>query len=70
MPPAFVNKRETILRPNQYEGRYDWQQNTAKTPTETFADMFIAWTYDVWNTEPQYANRVADAQAWMNGWMP
>ena len=70
IPDSFVTNRENILHPNQYEGRLDWQQNLDMTPGETFADMFIAWTYDVWNTEPGNAKDVAAAQAWMDGWMP
>jgi hypothetical protein len=69
MPESFVNNRGNILRPNDPAGRYDWQQNLAISSGETFADMFIAWTYDAWNTDLRNADAVTDAQAWMAGWM-
>jgi RHS repeat-associated protein len=69
MSYSLYNYREQILRPNMYEGRLDWQQNLTVSPGETFADMFIAWTYDTWNTDPNNRGYVSSAQNWMNGWV-
>ncbi len=69
IPDRFVTNRANILRPNEYEGRLDWQQNLDMSPGETFADMFIAWTYNVWNNDPVNISVVVDAQEWMAGLM-
>lgn len=69
-PQEFVDYRVEILRPNQFDGVLDWQQNTTATPSETFADMYIAWVYGAWNTDVRNALRVDRAQNWMNGQMP
>lgn len=69
-PQEYVNHRAEILRPNQYDGVLDWQQNMAATPSETFADMFIARVYGAWNTNPRNVTIVNQAQTWMNGQMP
>jgi hypothetical protein len=57
-----------VLRPNMAEGEaspehWDWQQSGQNTPSEIYADMFIAWTYNTWNTEN--ALMVDAAKAWM-----
>jgi len=77
MPADFWRNRARILHPNidRASGKpcdecLLWQQNRTPSPTETFADMFIAWTYDVWNTVPDNALIVSQAQDWMNKWMP
>jgi len=71
MPGWIVEKRDLILRKNDPCGAcWAWQQNRIKSPSETFADMFIAWTYDVWNPYPENAETVSDAQSWMDMWMP
>jgi RHS repeat-associated protein len=65
--------RDRLLRPNlkTSEGqRWDWQQSPDTAPNEVFADMFIAWTYDAWNTDPKYATDVLKAQSWMMGLIP
>ncbi len=69
MPSRIYENRGNILRPNDPQGRYDWQQNLTLNPSETFADMFIAWTYNVWNSDPINIDAVTDAQAWMTGMM-
>jgi hypothetical protein len=69
MPLSIYRNRANILRPNEYTGRLNWQQNLTVSPGETFADMFIAWTYNVWNIYPQNTTLVAAAQYWMSGWM-
>ena len=74
MGAEIYNNRDRILRPNPVVAGYellDWQQHPHDvSPSEVFADMFIAWTYDAWNTDPYNAQVVSDAQTWMNGWMP
>ena len=68
MPAWIPDQRDRILRPN--DGRLNWQQNTTKNPSETFADMFIAWVYRAWNTSPGNSDLVSDAQIWMNQQIP
>ncbi|KAF0107836.1 MAG: Nematicidal protein 2 [Anaerolineaceae bacterium] len=70
-----TNARTHVLRPNQYEGRYDWQQTGINDPfygssSEIFADMFIAYVYNAWNQNSRYEGYVTQAQGWMNGYMP
>jgi RHS repeat-associated protein len=74
----FLN-RNLVLRPNPVcDNCYDWQQHPpsmdelGKTPGETFADIFIAWTYNAWNTstDPQNVAVVNAAQTWMNNLVP
>jgi RHS repeat-associated protein len=73
--------RDLFLRPNMVDGElwppyYDWQQHPPAMDangwngSETFADMFIAWTYDAWNTDLANTTYVQNAQLWMSGWMP
>lgn len=62
--------RDTVLRANLIAGRRDWQQSRDNGSNEVFADMFIAWTYNAWNTDPLYATEVNAAQAWMSGLVP
>lgn len=71
--------RGLFLRPNPGDPRYyDWQQHPPAmdeagwSGTETFADMFIAWTYDAWNTNTAVENVTAVdvAQTWMSNWLP
>ncbi len=61
--------RDTVLRPNVPTGRLDWQQHPGAGGAELFADMFVAWTYNAWNTstDPLNVAIVNDAQNWMNG---
>jgi hypothetical protein len=61
--------RDTVLRPNVPTGRLDWQQHPGADGAEFFADMFIAWTYNAWNTsiDPLNVAAVGAAQDWMNG---
>ncbi len=67
MPSGLT--RETILRPNVPTGRLDWQQHPGADGGEFFADMFIAWTYNAWNTstDPKNVVAVGIAQDWMDG---
>jgi RHS repeat-associated protein len=64
--------RDVLLRPNitTSEGtRWDWQQSPSNERNEIFADMFIAWTYNAWNTsaDPLTVEVVKNANTWMNG---
>ncbi len=70
MPSVFYDNRSLILHPNP--GYLLWQQNTTRSNTETFGDMFVAQVYGVWNTniDPANPNIVVDAQDWMNNWTP
>ncbi len=36
-----------------------------KSRGETFADIFVAWTMNAWNTDPAKAGAVQAAQDWM-----
>lgn len=63
------------LRPNT--GGLDWQQHPPTMnddgqdiPTELFADTFIAWVYDAWNTDsdPLIVDSVDTARNAMNDW--
>jgi hypothetical protein len=58
----------TVLRDNPVCAKcYYWQQHPwamddlGYTPSETFADIFVAWTYNAWSTDPN----VGRAQSWM-----
>jgi hypothetical protein len=67
--------RDTLLRPNiktSLGTRWDWQQSPDNTGNEIYADMFIAWTYNAWNTntDPQNVAAVNVAQGFMNGLVP
>lgn len=65
MPSEFPRYRDRILQPNPFDkNRYDWQQNLAKTGGETYADMFIAWTYGVWNNDASNSTIVDQAKVW------
>jgi len=83
MPATLYDNRDLFLRPNEPDGYIDWQQHpssmvdengisTGKTPGETFADMFIAWVYDAWNTSTASENVTAvdSAKTWAQPWMP
>ncbi|GAB1471727.1 hypothetical protein MASR2M66_26050 [Chloroflexota bacterium] len=63
----------TLLLLNQSSAlgqRWEWQQSPEVTSSEIFGDMFIAWTYNAWNTDPRNATNVNEAQIWMNGLVP
>jgi len=69
MPGGYVSKRSEILAPNvtiMYQLHID-----PTSRSETFADFFVAWTFDVWQTDTKL---VGPASAWMNdsmaGWLP
>lgn len=67
------------LRPNGYwyngvftaqDDRLLWQMHPLSmtnggSRSETYADIFVAWTYNAWNANPKYAGAVSAAQGWM-----
>jgi len=56
------------LRPNEPAGQLDWQQHPDADGGELFADTFIAWVYDAWNTDtdPQIVDAVNSARTAMD----
>jgi len=60
------------LRPNEPAGRLDWQQHPDADGGELFADTFIAWTYDAWNTDPSISVALAvnRAESAMDAFVP
>ena len=67
---VFTNARENVLRPNMSQGievpgYWDWQQSPQTTRSEVFADMFVAWVFNAWNTDPANSGQVASAKDWM-----
>jgi hypothetical protein len=47
---GYGDNRNYILRPNVYNGGDVWQYNPRDHGgSETFADIFVAYIYDVWN---------------------
>jgi RHS repeat-associated protein len=64
----FADSRENILHRNgeidPKTGTYKyWQFNREKSGPETFADMFVAFTYDQWNTNDNPIRN--QAKSWM-----
>jgi len=76
LPYSTGDIRENVLRPNEIEGRWDWQQHPPAlseagwSPSETFGDIFIAWAYDAWNTNADNSEQVSAVNNWMNGLVP
>jgi RHS repeat-associated protein len=70
MSATLVANRALFLRANPCAGCFLWQFNTSRNEGETFGDMFVAWVFDVWNTDPLNAGYVSSARDWMNAWMP
>lgn len=79
---ALRNNRNLFLRPNLDSTGgacplcLDWQQHPPEFSSngsggsETFADMFVAWTFNAWNTNTNVDNvlAVSQAQTWMSQW--
>jgi hypothetical protein len=68
---AHPDVRSAILRPRS-DG-IDWQQNTLYDPESTYAtgvemsgDMFVAWVFDAWNTDPRNIEQVNRARETLN----
>ncbi len=75
--PDLRADRSLYMRPNPGHPKYyDWQQHPPEmdddgwSGTETFGDMFIAWTYNAWNTSSavENINSVRAAQTFLNGY--
>jgi len=67
VPDDYVKNRESILLPTV---TFTYQMNYTKDPSETFADFFVAWTLNAWQTSV-YGG---PASSWMDnsmaGWLP
>jgi len=77
MPDNIANRDS--LRPNGYwyNGKFTeqddvllWQMHplsmgNGDSRSEIFADIFVAWTLNAWNTDPKFAGAVQAAQDWM-----
>jgi hypothetical protein len=64
-PRNFVANRHLILKDNS---TIQWQLNTSPNQKETFADFFVAWTYDAWQPlTDEYGTTIAGiAKEWMD----
>jgi hypothetical protein len=69
--PNLNFTRNVILRSNEGPG-LNWQQHPCdrypydcKEGGELFADMFIAWVYNGWNTNPRNKDYVDYTKKWM-----
>ena len=67
--------RDALIRNASYAGgeALVWEQHPISMndpkediPTELFGDTFIAWTYDTWNPDPDFALAVDNAQKEMD----
>jgi hypothetical protein len=74
MTEAFAAQRDLYLRPNGYyyngafvedKGYLNIQQDTLTTRTEAYGDMYVAWVFNAWNTNPDFAGYVSQAQGYM-----
>jgi len=74
MPWYLVLNRNKILQPNSLapspnacdECEYYQFNREANSPGETYADMFVAWMSNTWNSNSDNALDVSYAQSWMN----
>jgi RHS repeat-associated protein/uncharacterized repeat protein (TIGR01451 family) len=73
-PNLWTDPVTRIQYPSPGNDYFDWQQHPHPTPdvaqSETFADMFVAWVYDAWNTDPNNSIYVDEAKLWVSPWMP
>jgi len=53
----------------QSSPKWRWQHSESLTRGEVFADMGIAWGYDVWDNDPLFVDNVHERQDWMNNYM-
>jgi hypothetical protein len=67
----YAAERADLLRP--VEGSTVWQMHPVFDPTspgltnsEMFADMFVAWIYDAWNSNPVYLDSIRNVIIQMN----
>jgi hypothetical protein len=73
-PYKMVASRSYLRNPLGYaqEGPGEqgmWQPNTSEEPGETFANMFLGWTYDAWGTDRSGAERAAFMATNMAEWI-
>lgn len=73
-PNLWTDPATGLQYPSPGNDYYDWQLHPHPLPdvaqSETFADMFVAWVYDAWNTDPNNSLYVDDAKVWVSPWMP
>ena len=70
MSSAFTRDLLKTNPSSSDDQRWEWQQSGENTSSEIFADMFIAWTYNVWNTDLRYTTEINNAQNWISGLAP
>jgi len=66
MPADYIRRRNEILLPNE---TFSWQLHIHDSSTETFADFFVAWTYDAWQPAVDARGNqtiAGEARNWMN----
>jgi hypothetical protein len=71
--PRFPDRVDNDSRLVGFAGpRYNWQQSGSGAPGEEFADMFLGWTYNRWETFPNGSlNRAGRGRSeWMASHMP
>jgi hypothetical protein len=71
--PSFPDRHNDDPNPQGFAGpRYNWQQSASGAPGEEFADMFIGWTYNRWETDPHGSLTVPGGSRadWMAAHMP
>ena len=73
IPEDFAKLRDQFLRPNAIDSstlnkdylNIQQHPSPADAVGEAYADMFVAWTFDAWNTDPLNVNYVSQAQGYM-----
>jgi hypothetical protein len=78
MPWSIVENRTRILQPNSRapvpnacdDCEYYQFNREPNSPSEMYADMFVAWMYNTLNSSPENALDVSIAQTWMDNWTP
>jgi hypothetical protein len=70
--PTFPNRVDNDANLVGFAGpRYNWQQSPSGAPGEEFADMFLGWTYNRWETGAHGLKAAGQARAdWMAARMP
>jgi hypothetical protein len=71
--PSFPDRIATDPELKGFAGpRYNWQQSSSDQPGEEFADMFLGWTYNRWERNPDGSLTGAGRSraAWIAARMP
>jgi hypothetical protein len=70
--PTFPDRLNNDPQLKGFAGpRYNWQQSPSGEPGEEFADMFLGWTYNRWETGNGGMTAAGQARAgWMAARMP